>query len=88
MVKILLAGIPVQFDNRFANLVDLCRGFETDLTPAFSIQVSQEKLEEERCQQTEVFSDGYLETVCCYRKAANQLLDNFAFVSLLANSLE
>lgn len=80
MVKILLAGIPVQFDNRFANLVDLCRGFETDLSPAFSIQVSQEELEEERRQQTEVFSDGYLETVCCYRKAANQLLDKDIFV--------
>ena len=50
MVKILLAGIPVQFDNRFPDLTDLCRGFETDLTPDFSIRVSEEELEEERRQ--------------------------------------
>ena len=80
MVKILLAGIPVQFDNRFPDLADLCRGFETDLPPALSIQVSPEELEEERSKQTDVFSDGYLETVCCYRKAANALLDRDIFV--------
>lgn len=80
MVKILLAGIPVQFDNRFPNLVDLCRGFETDLPPELSIQVSEEELEEERCKQTGVFPDGYLETVCCYRKAATALLDRDIFV--------
>ena len=80
MVKILLAGIPVQFDNRFPDLTDLCRGFETDLTPDFSIRVSEEELEEERRQQGDVFSDGYLETVCSYRKAANQLLDKDVFV--------
>lgn len=80
MVKILLAGIPVQFDNRFPDLTDLCRGFETNLTPALSIRVSDEELEEERRQQTDVFSDGYLETVCSYRKAANQLLDKDIFV--------
>ncbi|MGN0981742.1 MAG: hypothetical protein ACI4O0_02500 [Candidatus Limivicinus sp.] len=80
MVNILLAGIPVRFDNRFPDLECLCRGFETDLPPALSIQVSGEELEEERSKQAEVFSDGYLETVCCYRKAATALLDRDIFV--------
>lgn len=80
MVKILLAGIPVQFDNRFPDLVTFCRGFETDLPPALSIQVSAEELDEEQNKQTDVFSDGYLETVCCYRKAATALLDRDIFV--------
>ena len=80
MVNILLAGIPVQFDNRFPDLAGLCRGFETDLPPVLSIQVSDEELEEERSKQADVFSDGYLETVCCYRKAANALLDWDIFV--------
>ena len=48
MVNILLAGIPVGFDNRFPELAALCRGFETDLPPALSIQVSDKELEEER----------------------------------------
>ena len=80
MVNILLAGIPVEFDNRFPDLAELCRGFETDLPPALSIQVSDKELEEERSKQTDVFSDGYLETVCCYRKAANALLVRDIFV--------
>ena len=80
MIKILLAGIPVQFDNRFPELAGLCRGFETDLPPALSIQVSDKELEEERSKQADGFSDGYLETVCCYRKAALALLDRDIFV--------
>lgn len=80
MVKILLAGIPVQFDNRFPDMEALCRGFETELPPELTIRVSDEELAGERQKQTETFSDGYLETVCCYRKAANQLLDRDIFV--------
>lgn len=80
MVNILLAGIPVEFDNQFPELAGLCRGFETDLPPALSIRVSDEELAEERQKQTETFSDGYLETVCCYRKAATALLDWDVFV--------
>ena len=80
MVNILLAGIPVEFDNRFPELANLCRGFETDLPPVLSIRVSDSELEEERSKQAEVFSDGYLETVCCYRKAATALLDRDVFV--------
>lgn len=80
MVNCLLAGVPVAFDNRFAQLAGLCRGYETDLPPAFRISVSAAELEAERKQQPGDFSDGYLETVCCYRKAAMALLDRDAFV--------
>ena len=80
MVNCMLAGIPVQFDNRFPQLAGLCRGYETDLPPAIRISVSADELEEERKQQPGEFSDGYLETVCCYRKAAMQLLDRDIFV--------
>lgn len=80
MVNCLLAGIPVQFENRYPELARLCRGYETELPPAFRISVSADELEEERKQQPGEFSNGYLETVCSYRKAANQLLDRDAFV--------
>lgn len=80
MVRLLLAGIPVQFDNRYPNLEHLCRGFETELPPELTIRVCDEDLEDERGKQTGAFSDGYLETVCCYRKAANALLDRDIFV--------
>lgn len=80
MVRLLLAGIPVQFDNCYPDLEHLCRGFETELPPELTIRVCDEDLAEERVKQAGVFSDGYLETVCCYRKAANALLDRDVFV--------
>ena len=80
MVRLLLAGIPVQFDNCYPDLEHLCRGFETELPPELTIRVCDEDLEDERGKQTGAFSDGYLETVCCYRKAANALLDRDIFV--------
>ena len=80
MVNCLLGGISVEFDNRYPDLERLCRGYETALPPELTIRVSDEELAEERQKQTETFSDGYLETVCCYRKAANALLDRDIFV--------
>ena len=80
MVKILLAGIPVEFDNRYPDLHELCRGFETELTAEIQIRVAPEELAQERAMQPGDFSDGYLETVCAYRKAANALLDRDVFV--------
>ena len=80
MVKILLAGIPVEFDNRYPDLHDLCRGFETELTAEIQIRVAPEELAQELAMQPGDFSDGYLETVCAYRKAANALLNRDVFV--------
>lgn len=80
MVNCLLGGISVEFDNRYPDLERLCRGYETALPPELTIRVSDEELAGERQKQTGAFSDGYLETVCCYRKAANQLLDKDIFV--------
>ena len=80
MVNILLAGTAVGFENRYPDLEWMCRGYETALPPELTIRVSQEELEEEQKKQEEAFSDGYLETVCCYRKAANRLLSRDTFV--------
>ena len=80
MVNILLAGTAVGFQNRYPDLEWMCRGYESALPPELTIRVTQEELEEERKKQEEAFSDGYLETVCCYRKAANRLLSRDTFV--------
>ena len=80
MVNCLLAGIPVQFENQYPELAQLCRGYETELPPAFHISVSAGELEQERRQQPGEFSNGYLETVCSYRQAANRLLERNVFV--------
>jgi len=80
MVRVLLAGIPVAFDNRYPDLENLCRDYETKEEPLITMSVSQEEIEEERSKQLDVFTDGYLETVCLYRKLALEMLQYGVFI--------
>lgn len=80
MTNIQIAAIPVQLDNRFPDLALLCRGYETEETPILRISVSQEEIETERQGQNCGFSDGYLETVCMYRKLALEMLRYNVFI--------
>ena len=80
MVNIELAGIPVQMDNRFPDLKYLCAGYETDKDPMIWLSVTREELDRERSAQTYEFSDGYLETVCFYRKLALEMLKYDVFI--------
>lgn len=80
MVKIKLADICVELENRYPDLEAYCRGFETELPAQMVLQVTPAELEEEkRCQPYE-FSDGYLETVCIYRKLALEMLHYGVFL--------
>ena len=74
MVKVKLAGIPILMNNRFGELETLCRDYMTDEEPLISLSVTQADIDEERSKQADIFTDGYLETVCLYRKMALELL--------------
>jgi len=87
MVNVKLAGIAVAMDNRYPDLAVLCAGYETDEAPVIRLSVSDEELERERSMQSEVFSDGYLETICMYRKLALEMLSHGVFI-LHASVLE
>jgi len=80
MVRVQLAGLPVQLDNRFPELEALCRGYETTAQPVMTLSVSPEELEAERAAQADVFTDGYLESICMYRKLALEMLCRQVFV--------
>ena len=80
MTRIQLAGIPVQLDNRFPDLQLLCRGYETTEEPLIHISASAEEIEAERAMQADIFTDGYLETVCLYRKLALEMLRHNVFI--------
>ena len=80
MVRIQLAEIPVQMNNRFPDLQRFCRGYETMQKPLITISVSPEELEQERKAQDGHFSDGYLETVCMYRKLSLEMLQYNVFL--------
>lgn len=80
MVKIKLAGIPVEMDNRYPDLEILCRGYETGEAPQLFLRVTPEEIETERRSQTYAFSDGYLETICMYRRLALEMLQYNVFI--------
>jgi len=80
MLRIKLAGISVGIYNRFPELNYLCAGYETDETPSIILSVSQEDIEHERSMQPVDFTDGYLETVCVYRKLALEMLRYRVFI--------
>lgn len=80
MINVKLADIPVQMNNQFPDLEYLCRDYMTDEAPELQLFVTKEELEKERSMQSEIFSDGYLETVCLYRKLALEALERGVFV--------
>lgn len=80
MVHVKLAGIPVCFQNRYPDLEFLCREYVTEETPVITLSVTQAEIEEERTKQADLFSDGYLETVCLYRKLALEMLEHEVFI--------
>jgi len=80
MVKVKLAGIPIQMNNRFPELEILCREYVTEEDPVITLYVTLEEIEEERSKQADIFTDGYLETVCLYRKLALEMLRYNIFI--------
>lgn len=80
MLNLELAGVPVQMNHRFSDLAQLCRGYETAKVPVLQLSVSPEEIEAERSSQDAPFSEGYLETICIYRKLALEMLRYDVFV--------
>ena len=80
MVRIKLAGVPIEMDNRFPDLEAFCAGYETEEAPEIALCVSPQELEAERGAQDALFSDGYLEMICMYRKLALEMLSRGVFI--------
>ncbi len=81
MVKIKIAELCVEIDNRYPFLESFCREFAADFEKAdISVRVSDEALAAERAANTLGSSDGYLESVCAYRAIAEELPRFGAFV--------
>lgn len=80
MVTIKLAGVSVALDNRYPDLEDLCRDYVTEEPAQMVLSVTPEEIRKERDSQPYEFSDGYLETVCIYRKLALEMLSYNVFI--------
>ena len=75
MIKVRLADTVVAMDNRFSDLEALCKDYVTLEPEQMLLRVTEEEIAKERTQQ-EFFPDGYLETVCIYRKLALEMLQH------------
>lgn len=73
MFVIDLAGIPVEFDNRYAHLSEYCRGFETDKSPLFRVKVSSSEIETYKNSVTYPVGVEQAERILAYRKACSEL---------------
>ena len=80
MIKLKLADIPVGLDNCYTDLETFCRDYLTEEPVEMILCVTPEEIAEERLSQTYDFSNGYLETVCIYRKLALEMLQHQVFI--------
>ena len=80
MIRIKIAELGVALDNRYPDLEDFCRDYVTDEPAQMVLSVTPEEIEAERASQTYDFEDGYLETVCIYRKLALEMLNHDVFI--------
>ncbi len=81
MFQINIAGLHIQIENRFDEILRLCGSYCVDDSRIdFAIRPSDAALEYERHAAGEGFSDGYLETLAVYRAIGEQLPHFDAFV--------
>ncbi|MBQ3548028.1 MAG: hypothetical protein IJA44_06110 [Clostridia bacterium] len=83
MIKILLADLVIEVDNKYNYIRKLSENYayEGDRPTDIFISVSEEDLNKERDDSVnKKFHNAYLEYICAYRKIANELLKFDAFV--------
>lgn len=72
MFNILIAGLPVAIDNRYAYTEALCREYMTDMPPLFTVRASDAALAEESVASG-IREPSYLESTVVYREIAKRL---------------
>ncbi len=81
MFIIEIAKIKIKIDNKYKYLEKLCEEYIIDSSSYdLLISVSLDEIEDEKSKTTEKYSDGYLESICCYRKISLSILDFNAFL--------
>lgn len=80
MIDIELAGISIRLENRYPDVQILCREYKTEKPPVITLRVSEAEIGQERSMQADIFTEGYLESVCFYRKLAIEMLQHDVFI--------
>lgn len=80
MLVIEIADIAIGLDNRFEFIEKFARDYITDKAPLFTVNASDEDIEEERKIAEANYPDDYLESIVMYRKIAEKISEYDALV--------
>lgn len=82
MAKYLLADLVIEINNRYSYIPFMCKDYiyNGDEPAAFSVSVTDEEIKNEISDNNPNCTEGYIESICAYRKIAQKLLDFDAFV--------
>ena len=82
MIKLLLADLVIEIDNKYGYLRKHTQdyAYDGDRPVDIHIKVSDEEIAAEKAQNDIKFHDCYLEYICAYRQIASKILDFDAFV--------
>ena len=86
MFSILLAGVPIGIDHRYAFVRKQCADYFSSEAPVFTVSAGEKELAEELSKCTEELKNtvpdlmGYCESVCLYRKICLELPRYNAFL--------
>ena len=72
-MRIKIAGISVQLNNRYDHIERVAQNFVTDLSPDVTVEVSQKEIDAVRRDYPNDTPDGYIEAVELYRKISDKL---------------
>ncbi len=72
---ITLAGVTAEAHHRFNMLADICRDYMTDNRPEFTLNITDQDIQEERSAGSDGFSPAYLETLAFYRQFCSRVAD-------------
>ena len=82
MIKIILADLVIEINNRYNHIKNLCNDYlySGDRPTDLFITVTDEDIAEQRRAAEEEYDDDYLESIAAYRKIADNILKYDAFV--------
>ena len=80
MITIKIAELAIGIDNKYKGIERLAKDYLTDEEPKFTVQVTDEEIEEERISSQTDFAPSYYESIIAYRKIAEILPSYDAFL--------
>ena len=82
MFKLLIADLVVEIDNKYNYINNYCQKYiyTGDKPTDIYVSISDQEIQQEYANSDEDFTEGYLESICAYRKIATALPKFDAFV--------